>query len=154
VNAPEIPGRLLKLAAGALAHAVADDMAAAMRMTTRISDNYGGEGMTVAILGWCDALAARHPAKLTPGRAVQLGFSSVETGGVQSADEVPPEQAWAGQMLLARALMDIETCQALLGALPRDGAGVGRYIAALLDIGGLALREIEAGWTGQPVSAR
>jgi hypothetical protein len=153
MTSPEFPERLLRLAAGALQHAVADDMAAAMRMTQRISDEFGGEGLTTAILGWCDALARAHPVRVQPGQPAQLAFTSVESGGMQSAAEVPPEHAWAGQLLLARALMDHGTCQALLAALPDDGAKVGDYVATLLDTVGLALREIRAGWAGEPVKA-
>lgn len=150
----DIPERLLQLAAGALAHAAADDLAAAMRMTERISDDYGGVGMTVAILGWCDSMAYAHPVQVQPGAPAQLGFTSVETGGVQFADEVPKEHAWAGQLLLARARMDHETCQALFAALPHGGKALGEYVAALLDTVGLALRHIRDGWDGQPVEAR
>ena len=65
---------------------------------------------------------------------IRLEFGAVEDGQIRSstgADAVPPDHAWAGRVIAARISGDRENYFALLQALPKDPAGMGRYIGTL-----------------------
>ena len=138
---------VLLLAAEALRDAMREDWEGATRHLKAISDEHGGDGLMCAICAWCDTLAARHPAMaaMEAGALVQLGWGSDETEGFETADEVSPEQRWAGQVIMARSLMDHDQLSALMGAIPDTGKGSGQYIGALLQTVAITLTRIADG---------
>jgi hypothetical protein len=134
----------LSLAAEALHAAQRENWPAATTAVKRISDEHGGGGLALAIVGWCDTLIAKHPA-LKDGRSdglVGLAWTEAERGGLQFADDVPPQTRWAGQVLMARAMLDQSGFDALMLALPDDGWKIGEYVGALLHSVALTLNRI------------
>lgn len=138
---------VLLLAAEALRDAMREDWEGATRRLKAISDEHGGDGLACAICAWCDTLAARHPATaaMKAGAVVQLGWTRDEITGIETADDVDPESRWAGQVIMARARMDLGTLGALMGAIPRTPEGSGQYIGALLQMVAITLTRIADG---------
>ena len=109
------------LAGAALQGAVAQDLPATAAAMNAISAEYGSEGLTEAIIAWCDALTAG------PGWVD-------ETGLARTADDVDPQVRWAGRIVMARAREDKDTFDALIAALPDDGMAGSQHLAVLLNL--------------------
>lgn len=138
--------RALRLAAIALQSAMSDDHAKASRAVQALSDEFGGEGVMLAIHAWTDTLiAAYRQVTGTPDDApVRPGWINSDSGAVATdADDVPCEVRWAGRFIAARAVMDLPSCHALLESLPDDGEAIGRHVSALLNMAGLTLRSLQ-----------
>jgi hypothetical protein len=136
VNRPAV----IKLATTALHAGMRGDWPAATRATQAINDRHGGDGLLAAMLAWTDTFIHHRIGAFVSDKPVALAFQSVETGEIESADEVRPEIRWAGQMITARATDDKATWDALLGAVPQDPKVIGAHVGALLETIVLGLR--------------
>jgi hypothetical protein len=124
----------VRLAGAAYHAALAGKWDAAGRSLQRISDECGGEGLSVALRAWCDTYAD-HATDGEPGRpTVNINFIRTDTGQLddQDSERVPPEHRWAGKLIRARAALDQEEWRKLIDELPRDGAEIGTYVFAVL----------------------
>jgi hypothetical protein len=128
----------LQMAADALNAAIAEDWDAARKTLRNLSDEHGGEGVGIALLGWCDVLISKTLG--LRGSAVELLFMEKSTGAIGHARRVPREVSWAGQMLAARAANDRDTWDALLQSLPDSTIAASVYVSALLEVVALNLR--------------
>lgn len=123
--------RIMFLAGAALQGAVAQDLAATAAAMNAISAEYGSEGLTEAIIAWCDTLTAAYP--LPAGDLTGTGRVD-ETGLARTAEDVDPQVRWAGRIVMARAREDKDTFDALIAALPDDGMAGSQYLAVLLNL--------------------
>lgn len=119
-----------------------DDWDAAAAALQQASDELGGTGMNDIILLLCDTnIAAQDRMRGTPGAPPPATARAVwvnpETGRVDDADGVPPDARWAGQVLAARAAMDLPAYEALLSALPQNPT---QHIARLLSACAMTVR--------------
>ena len=139
--------RGIQLATEALQAAMDENPAAAAAALKAINSELGGQGVTLAIIAWCDALIIRYrEATGTPDDSpVRLAWQQEETGDISATgNDVPPETRWAGQFIAARAALDKAACDALIASLPEDGWAIGGYISALLNTVALTLRRMAA----------
>jgi hypothetical protein len=124
---------LLQLAANALGLAVAGRDEEALGQVAVIAQDHGGDGLVMAMHGWCDQLAAAHPVSLEGADAYQPQWRAASDGGVRAFGDLGREDAWAGQFASARAAMDHPQTFALITALPwHDADALGAYVATLL----------------------
>jgi hypothetical protein len=139
--------RVLQLSGDALRAAMREDWDAAGDAIQAINGEHGFQGLVQAICTWCDAVALNHPAaraiESRPGAVTQLAWSGDDIAGIETADEVDPHVRWAGQVTMARVMMDHEAFRALLLAIPGDEAG--DYIGVLLQSVALTLLRIGDG---------
>jgi hypothetical protein len=140
--------RVMFLAGAALQGAVDQDAPAAAAAINAISAEYGGEGLTEAIIAWCDTLTAALPIP-SGGDLAGLGWVD-ETGQARAADDVDPQVRWAGRIVMARAREDQDTFSALIAALPDDGAAVSQHLAVLLRLIATNLRPVRSGQPPKP----
>lgn len=131
--------RARQLAAAALHAAIREDWPAASQAMQAISTETGGAGTTAALVAWCDTLiivqrrAAGLPDEPAPGEVTRPGWLDAGTGQVTlNAGDVPPAVQWAGQLVAARAALDLDGFNALLTAMPADRKARGDYAGALL----------------------
>jgi hypothetical protein len=131
--------QMRELATAALQAAMREDWPAVRQAFAGISTD--SSATTFALVAWCDwtiqaqaemqglAMPAAGPM---PGIA-RPGWLNMDTGKVTlDADEMPPVVRWCGQLIAARAAMDMAAFNALIGTLPGDGVERGEYAAALL----------------------
>jgi len=137
--------QILGLAHVALQAAVNQDRAGATAALKGISDGFGGAGLALAILAWCDAVILRYQQITgTPdGQPVRIAWQEADTGDISvTGRDVPAEVRWAGQLVAARAALDQPAYDALIAVLPGDGLAIGGYISALLDGAALTLTQL------------
>jgi hypothetical protein len=121
------------LAAYALHDARAGDYAAASAHVRQLNAECGGTGTMIAVVGWCDTLAA-HSGISEDSGPLALAWKDAETGRIHvGAEGVPDRARWAGQLIVARAALDKPMFDALIAALPDDKAVVGSYVGAVLE---------------------
>jgi hypothetical protein len=140
--------RVMFLAGAALQGSVDQDAPATAAAINAISAEYGGEGLTEAIIAWCDTLTAARPLPregLSPGPA-----GSVEPDWPSAADDVDPQVRWAGRMVMARAREDKDTFNALIAALPDDGMAGQQHLAVLLNLIATNLHPVTSGQPPKP----
>jgi hypothetical protein len=144
--------RARKLAAEALHAAIREDWPAASKAMTAISAETGGEGACLALVAWCDTLiiAQRRvmglPDEPQDGEVARPAWLDGDTGHASlNADDAPPAARWAGQLVAARAALDLEAFNALLAALPADGKARGDYAGALLQACAMTARATTGG---------
>lgn len=136
------------LAGAALQAAIDQDAPATAAAINAISAEYGGEGLTEAIIAWCDTLTGAHP--LRPEGASPGPAGSVTPAWPSAADDVDPQVQWAGQIVMARAREDKDTFNALLAALPDDGMAGSQYLAGLLNLIATNLSPVRSGQLPKP----
>lgn len=126
----------VRLAAAAWQYALADKYESAGRMVKRISDECGGEGLAVALRGWCDTYADHARDGAEDIRPSQVNFIRTDTGQLdrEDSERVPDDVRWAGQLIAARAELNQERWSELLAALPDDGAAIGRHVIRVLEM--------------------
>jgi hypothetical protein len=125
----------VRLAAEALRAAQADDWEAVRAAVQRIGDECGSEGLSVALLAWCDTyIDHATDGKPEVVKAPQVAHMDVETGRLERDGDADlrEDRRWAGRMLSARALMDHDAWVAAVQDMPLDGAEIGRYFTTLL----------------------
>lgn len=137
--------RGIRYATQALHAAMQDDPARAQAAILAINDELGGQGLTLAIVAWCDTLVGQY-RKVTgtpDDTPVRLAWQEADTGDISATgNDVPAETRWAGQVIAARAALDKAGFNALLAGLPRDGWAIGGYISALLSSVSMTLRRL------------
>ena len=141
--------RVMFLAGAALQASVDQDAPATAAAINAISAEYGGEGLTEAIIAWCDTLTRAHPLppeEISPGPA-----GSVTPAWPGAADDVDPQVRWAGRIVMARAREDKDTFNALIAALPDDGMARSQHVAVLLNLIATNLRPVSSGQLPTPV---
>ena len=139
--------RGIQLATQALQAAMADDSKRATEAIKAINAELGGEGLTLAIFGWCDTLDARYRAVkgIADDAPVRFAWQEEGTGDISmTGNDVPAEARWAGQVIAARVSLDKGAHDKLLSSLPDDGWAIGGYISALLSTVALTLRKLSA----------
>jgi hypothetical protein len=140
---------VLELANQAVRAAMREDWETASRAMQAISDDAGGDGALLALIAWCDWLIiSQNRARSREDEAVAELARPVwldpETRRlVTNADDVPPAVRWAGQLVSARAAMDMHTFNALLSALPADAKTRGTYAGALLQACAIEMRSTQ-----------
>lgn len=144
--------RARELAAEALHAAIREDWPAASKAMQAIDGETGGEGSVLALVAWCDTMiVAQRRAMGLPDepQAREVARPVWLDGGTGraslNADGVPPAARWAGQLIAARAALDLEAFNALLTALPADGKARGAYAGAVLQACALTARVTAGG---------
>jgi hypothetical protein len=147
----EEENRVLNLANQAVRAAMREDWDLATSAMQLISDESGGHGTLLALVAWCDWLIiSQNRARGRPDHeAAELArpvWVQPRTGRiVTDAGGVPPAVAWAGQLVAARAAMDMPSFNALLSAMPADSQGRGKYAGALLEACAIEMRAMQGG---------
>lgn len=129
--------RARELTTGALHAAMREDWPAASQAMQALASETGSTGVTWALLRFCDTiLGAQQRMRGLPDGTWEGGAAvkwfNTEDGTVGHAGQVPDSVRWAGQLVAAKAARDEGMFRALLGAMPGDDAGRGRYVGALL----------------------
>lgn len=140
--------RGIQLAAEALRAAMRQDTERAKNAVKTLSDELGGEGVTLAIVAWSDTLVdqCRKASGTKEGAPFRLAWQEAETGDISvTGNDLSPETRWAGQVITARAALDRAGFNALMRNLPDDGWAVGGYVSALLSSVAMTLRQMTAG---------
>ena len=134
------PRGAVKLAAEILAAAMREDWDAVRAACREIVDQYGDMGTTTLMYGLCDSVIIRQG--LTHGATTRPVW--IDPGGrtAHGPDEVSPEARWAGQMLAARAALDVDACKALVDSVP-DDATFSLYLSALITMSALTILDFE-----------
>jgi hypothetical protein len=122
--------RTTKIATVALHLAMRGDFEEAANYVKRLN---GSDGLVSAILAWIDTFIGRLYPDHEYGQPIAVRFLAVETGAVESADEVGAAKAWAGRLISYRAADDQDGFNAVLRSLP-EGRALGDGIMALLGI--------------------
>ncbi len=125
-----------RLAFAALRAAQANKWETATDYVKRISDECGGEGLSVALRAWIDTYVDHATDGDHSPRAGRLAFVNTEDGKAETSDaeRIPDRIRWAGQMIEARAAKDQAAWSNLVAAMPADGLEIGRYISAVLEV--------------------
>lgn len=103
----------------------------AYELVRRIESDAGGEAVLDAMIFWVDAwlgIQGKPPEDI----AVRLAFRDLTGGPDRDADDVPPEIAWAGRFMAARAAGDDDQIVALINSVPKDALSGGSRVEALL----------------------
>lgn len=100
-------------------------------LVQRIEAEAGGEAVLDAMIFWVDAWLGIH-GKPPEDIAVRLAFRDLSGGPDRDADDVPPEIAWAGRFMAARAAGDDDQIVALINSVPKDAEIGGSHVQALL----------------------
>lgn len=143
--------RVLNLANQAVRAAMREDWDLASSAMQLISDETGGHGTLLALVAWCDWLiisqnrSRGQPDDATAELARPVWLNPQTGRIVMDAGGVPPAVAWAGQLVAARAAMDQDAFNALLSAMPADGATRGKYAGALLEACAIGMRAMQGG---------
>lgn len=139
--------RGIQLAAEALHAAMQDDPQRAKNAIVTLNDELGGEGLTLAIVAWCDTLTGQYRKVTgTPDDApVRFAWQDADTGDISvTGNDLSAEVRWAGQVIRTRAALDKAGFNLALKNLPHDGWAIGGYISALLDSVSMTLRRLTA----------
>lgn len=143
----ETHGKAVRLARAALDAALASKWQAMGRYVQRISDELGEDGLTTALMAWCDTLWAHSTdGDMQPRQIGGLGFANYQTGEMSDPSGVPVEVGWAGRLLQARAEMDEGKFVSLLHDLPDDPTAIGAHFSALLNIVSATINGLPRGY--------
>lgn len=102
----------------------------AVAAVEQIQADHGPGVLPAVLVALCDttlAAAGHRPAR---PRQVSLAFTDLDRRDL-SAGEVPPNVAWAGRLVAARAADDRETFEALIAAAMADEEAWGRAVMTL-----------------------
>lgn len=127
----------------ALLSAADDDWERALVASTELV-KHGYVGVTSAMQAWVDTVTAAAGG-VVPQTFQFRDDNDPDPDARQSLDEMPPETLWAGRWFVARAAMDRDMCEALLGALPPRG--IGAATTAVLNVCAATLRALLQGHT-------
>lgn len=140
--------RVMFLAGAALQGSVDQDAPATAAAINAISAEYGGEGLTEAIIAWCDTLTGALP--LPPEESSPGPAGPVKPDWPAAADDADPQVRWASRIVMARARMDNDAFNALIAALPDDGMAGSQQLAVLLNLIATNLRPVRSGQLPTP----
>lgn len=134
MDTPRSHTKQLRLSWLAYHAALSEDWRRAGRYIERIYHECGADGVTSALMAWCDWYH-EHATAGRPGLpSPDPYFVNVKTGERQLAgdENVPPEVAWAGELIVARASMDQDRFEQALDGCPEDPEQAGRYVFTVL----------------------
>jgi len=137
-----------RLAAAVLNAAIEQDWPKTTRYLDRLNAECPGEGLTVALIGWCDTFAAHANDGIDGFQEIRLAGWDVDSGAIRSDDEAPKTQRWAMDLIRARAAGDATAFYAVvqrINDIP-DGWERGRYVAALIQSIALTIRSLPRGF--------
>jgi hypothetical protein len=126
----------IPLATRAFNAAIRGDMPLAARLVERIDHEHGSDAVVFSALAWIDSM---WQVVEKPPPDHEIGFRGATTGHVTDEDGVPPQIAWAGRLMSARAGDDADMVEELLFSV-NDAGQWGRNVMALLDCVGLTIR--------------
>jgi hypothetical protein len=146
----EARAQVMLYAGEALGATIQANHEAANEAVQRICEDHGVDGLQLAILAWCNTLIHHNPlpaaADGDPDGPVLLAWITPGAGGVLLADDLPPADRWAGQLLMARAQKDVAMFNALLRTVPPgDDQVLTEHINALLLTVAATLTAVHAG---------
>lgn len=128
----------VRLASTALHLAMSREYDRAAYYVQRISDECGGEGLGTALVSWCDTFADHATGGLTDKmivcRANAMEMSTGRMSDPRTDESVPDSVAWTAAMIQARANLDMDWWDDLLGQLPDDPHQRGEYVLRLLHV--------------------
>ncbi|MFI6819232.1 hypothetical protein ACIBG7_43075 [Nonomuraea sp. NPDC050328] len=120
------------------------DLTAAVGHVQALIDECEPDGLVRAILAWSDTLIDRS-GMFADGSLIQLMWLPEGADAAVFADDVEPLTRWSGRLLVARALDDQATWEALMDSVPDDPRVRGDHVLALLRIVALNLLQIQLG---------
>lgn len=145
--------RVQALAGEALAAAMAGDYDAAARIVERIEQESGGEGVSYAMVVWCDTYTDHLCAgrfDLISGRAGTRLWNR-DSGAMSTLaapdPEVPDRVRWAARLIEARTRLDDEAWAAAVDGLNAadDAAFVGECVMATLECVAMTINGLPRG---------
>ena len=119
------------------------------RYIQRISDECGGEGLAIALAGWCDMLFdhAVDGQDIAVNRAAGVSFGNAKTGELADESGVPDAIGWAGRLVRARSALDQPAWDALIEQLPPGGSTeLADHIAAVLNLAATTMNGLPRGY--------
>lgn len=122
----------IRLAHAVLQAAVEQDLRKAERLMARLNEECPGDGLGLALVAWCDALAEHANDGMPEFGKVRIVDIDQDTGA--ALNERTPQQQWANRLVVARAAGDKSAFKALLDELNtvEDGFERGKYAATLI----------------------
>lgn len=114
------------------------DGAGAAAAVNELASEHGADALPEVMQVWADTMLSYLPPP-EPGAAVSLMFLDLASGRLSGADAVKPPEAWAGQLIAARAADDPVMYRALINSVNGDDEWSER-VAAVLKMCGLAVR--------------
>lgn len=136
----------IRLAHAVLQAAVEQDLRKAERLMARLNEECPRDGLGLALVAWCDAIA-EHAEGGTPefGKVRVLDIDQ-DTGA--RLTERTPQQRWANRLVAARAAGDEAAFRALLDDLNtiEDGFERGKYAATLIQAAAGTIRLFPRGY--------
>src|ERR1700743_2875156 len=97
-----------------------------------ISNRFGEEGVGRALLLWIDQVVQRHEMKDLAGSGMVPVPVFLDGDKERPADDMSPEEAWAGRLIAARAMNDGDMFNAVLASVPEDGTNA--HLGVLLSV--------------------
>ncbi|MDP8971165.1 MAG: hypothetical protein M3N52_11870 [Actinomycetota bacterium] len=141
--------KALRLGGAVLHHQMGRRTDKARYYLQRLSDECGPAGIHLALLGWCDTLAAHAYGSSAPPRiGAGISLMRADTGQLDTADSqrVPPKFRWAARLIEARAAMDEGRYNALIEELPGDRAEVAEYVFAVASMAAWTINGLPKGY--------
>jgi len=124
----------LLLAAKTLAAVRADDWEQAGAYVEELHETNGGEGIQLLLAALADTLIIHQGGPPDSNAVVvPMWVDTINGGGLELADDVPPPVRWAGRFIAARAADDEPACAALYNSITTDEEFRDNIIA-MLDI--------------------
>jgi hypothetical protein len=134
----------VRLAHAALQAAFGEKYDAMNRYLARISQECGGEGITVALMTWCDAFHAHATdGDLRPAK-VRLSMIQSDTGAVATGEDLPEPAVWAKRLIAARLAMDEQAWSDAIDDVPPDQ--VGQYVWGVLHVVATTINGLPRGY--------
>lgn len=124
----------VRLAAAAYQAGLAGKWKTAESYLHRLSQECGGEGVTTALIAWCDTYADHATDGQPVGERPNMAFVNTDTGRLDEPGSatVPAKVQWAFRLIIARATMDLDEWDAAIADLPADALEMSQYIYAVL----------------------
>jgi hypothetical protein len=142
----------VRLAAAVLDAAIDQDWPKTTRYIDRLNAECPGEGLTIALIAWCDTAAAH--AEGGPPEFGRTRVASWDTGSGALVKDVDDYNRWARALVRARCEGDEQAFNALVGELNAVGDGWerGRYTSVLIQAVAAAIRSLPYGYArmGRP----
>lgn len=137
----------VRLARDAYHAALAKDWRKVERVFARLNTECGSEGLTTALIAWCDTFVDHSTGGQDVGRFRLVGWN-VDTGAMDKGEAPRPGLAWSRRLIAARASMDQDAFRAALEELNAidDGLVRGRWVGELLESLALTVNSLPRGY--------
>lgn len=124
----------IRLAQAVLHAAVDRDWRKAERYMARLNAECAADGLGLALVAWCDALAEHANDGMPEFGKVHILDVDQDSGAALTDDTRTPQIRWCNRLVAARAAGDKQAFGALLAELNTIDAGMerGRYASALI----------------------